>query len=193
MKKLSEQILKHKFIVLIVFFLLTLFSIFAMQMVKVNFDMVEYLPEDSKSTISINIMEEQFDKSPPNLRIMLEDVSVAKALEYKKLISQVDGVEGVTWMDDYVNVEQPLDMIDKSILETSYKDRNALIEVVVNDGEGLIATIAQLKEIVGEDGIVSGDAATLSFAQSSTNEEISKIMASFLIPIIIIILMISTS
>ena len=137
-------------------------------------------------------MEDQFDKSPPNLRIMLEGVSVAKALEYKKLISQVDGVEEVTWMDDYVNVEQPLDMIDKSILETSYKDRNALIEVVVNDGEGLIATIAQLKELVGEDGIVSGDAATLSFAQSSTNEEISKIMA-FLIPIIIVILMISTS
>ena len=192
MKKISEQILKHKFTVLIVFFLLTLFSIFAMQMVKVNFDMVDYLPEDSKSTISLNIMEEQFDKSPPNLRIMLEDVSVAKALEYKKLISQVDGVEEVTWVDDYVNVEQPLDMIDKSILETSYKDRNALIEVVVNDGEGLIATIAQLKELVGEDGIVSGDAATLSFAQSSTNEEISKIMA-FLTPIIIVILMISTS
>ena len=95
-------------------------------------------------------------------------------------------------MYDYVNVEQPLDMIDKSILETSYKDRNALIEVVVEDEEGLIATIAQLKTLVGEDGVVSGDAATLSFAQSSTNEEISKIMA-FLIPIIIFILMISTS
>ena len=36
---------------------------------------------------------------------MLEDVSVANALEYKNLISQVDGVEEVTWMDDYVNVE----------------------------------------------------------------------------------------
>ena len=45
-------------------------------MVRVNYDMVDYLPEDSKSTISLNLMQEQFDKSPSNVRVMLKNIDI---------------------------------------------------------------------------------------------------------------------
>ena len=192
MERFADKILKHKILVIIAFLLALVFSIFAQKFVEVNYDMADYLPDGSKSTISLNIMNEQFDKKPSNLRVMLEDISVSKALDYKKLIEKVDGVEEVTWMDDYVNIEQPLEMIDESILDTSYKDKNALLDVVVDEGEGLSETLENIKDIIGKDGIIAGPAATISFAQTSTSEEMSKIMA-FLIPIIILILMVSTS
>lgn len=192
MDKFAEKILKHKAIVLMIFILALVFSIIATPMVKVNYDMVEYLPEDSKSTVSINLMENEFSKKPPNLRVMLENVSISTALEYKNIIKNIEGVEDISWMDDFTNVGQPLEIIDESLLNSYYKDKNALIEVVVDDGEGLIAVIDKIKEAIGDKGIISGEAATLAFAQASTNEEVTKIMG-FLVPVIILILMISTS
>ena len=192
MDKFTEKILKHKLVVIVAFSLALIFSIFARSMVKVNYNMVDYLPEDSKSTVSLNVMEEQFNKKTPNVRVMLEDISISKTLEYKNKISQVEVVEEVTWMDDYVNIDQPLEMIDESIKDSYYKNEKALIDVVVNDKDGLIDTIQDIKDVIKDKGVVSGEAATLAFAQSSTSEEVSKIMA-FIIPVIIIILMISTS
>ncbi|MGL5692801.1 MAG: efflux RND transporter permease subunit [Peptostreptococcaceae bacterium] len=192
MDKFADKILKHKSLVIIVFSLALVFSIIATPLVKVNYNMVEYLPEDSKSTASINLMEEEFDKKPPNLRIMLEDITLSTALEYKEKLKGVSGVEDISWIDDFTNIEQPINMIDESLLNSYYKDNNALIDVVVNDEENLIETIENVKKVIGDKGIISGEAPTLAFAQSSTNEEVTKIMA-FLVPVIVIILMISTS
>ena len=43
----------------------------------------------------LDMMYEEYDQEVPNLRVMLYDVSIAEALDYKKQIEQVDGVEEV--------------------------------------------------------------------------------------------------
>ena len=193
MNWITDKILKHKIGVVIVFTLGLIFSIFASPLVGTNNNMVDYLPEDSKSTISLNLMNEKFEKGSPNMRIMLEDVSVSQVLSYKELISKIEGVKEINWLDDSVNIEQPLDMIDKDILDSWYKDNKALFTVLVDDdGDKLGDTIIKIKEVVGDKGVVAGDAVTDDYARTSTNNEISKIMA-FVIPVIIIVLMISTS
>lgn len=192
MKWLSENILKHKLLVLIAFFIAIVFSLFSSRLVKVNYDLAKYLPEDSPSTVALNLMNEKFEKGPPNLRVMIEEVSVPQALEYKEKISKVEGVKEIQWLDDSVNIEQPIEMIDSETLDSWYKDENALFSIVVDEGNGLHETIEQIKEIIGEKGYIEGEAATSDFAQTSTSQEISKIMI-FVIPLILIILIISTS
>ena len=88
MNWLAEKTIKHKGVIIIAFTLMIVFSIFAAPNVSINYQMADYLPEDSKSTVSLNLMNKEFDKSPPNVRIMLEDVSIAEALNYKEKISK---------------------------------------------------------------------------------------------------------
>ena len=38
-------------------------------------------------------MQEQFDKSPSNVRVMLKNIDIVEVLKYKNLISEIDGVK----------------------------------------------------------------------------------------------------
>ncbi|MGL5312094.1 MAG: efflux RND transporter permease subunit [Peptostreptococcaceae bacterium] len=192
MKWLAEKILKHKVLVIIAFTIAIVLSLFSSRLVNVNYELTKYLPEDSTSTTALNVMNEIFEKGPPNLRVMIEDVSVPEALEYKESISKVDGVKEIQWLDDSESIEQPIEMIDNSVLDSWYKDNNALFSIVVDDGNDLQETINNIKEIIKDKGYIEGQAATSAFAQESTGAEVSKIMV-FVIPLTLIVLIISTS
>ena len=192
MNWLTEKILKNKVAIILTFTLLLIFSVISAPKVSINYDMVDYLPEGSHSTTSIDVMNTEFDKGPPNVRIMLEDTTKVLALRYKEKLSKVEGVKEINWLDDSVNVEQPLEMIDEEVLNSWYKDNKPLFTLVIDEGNGMQETIKELKEIVGDKGVVAGSAVVSAFAMSSTDEEVKKIIM-FLIPTIIVILMISTS
>ena len=150
MNWLAEKTIKHKGVIIIAFTLMVVFSIFAAPNVSINYQMADYLPEDSKSTVSLNLMNEEFDKSPPNVRIMLEDVSIAEALNYKEKISKIEGVKEINWLDDSVNIDQPLDMIDTDTLKFfGIKTIMLLFTALVDKGDTLKQTIEDIKETVG--------------------------------------------
>lgn len=46
---------------------------------------------------------------------MVQNVTVPKALEYKEKLEKVDGVSSVTWLDDAVDITEPIEMQDKDI------------------------------------------------------------------------------
>ena len=192
MNWLTEKILKNKGAIIVIFTLLLVFSVFSVPKVGINYDMVDYLPEDSHSTKSIELMNVEFDKGPPNVRIMLEKSTIAEALSYKEKLSKVEGVKEINWLDDSVDINQPLDMIDEDTLNSWYKDNQPLFTLVIDEGNTMQQTISHINEIVGDKGVVAGSAVVNGFAMSSTDEEVKKIII-FLIPTIILILMISTS
>lgn len=191
MNWITNKILKHKKVVLIVFCLLSIISVFSMSFVKTNYNMMDYLPEDSSSTVALNIMDDAFDKKPPNVRVLIENISIPEALLYKEKIEKVKGVKEVNWLDDSVNVKEPLDFIEKKELDSWYKDGNALFTVLV-DENNLETPISGIREIIGDKGALSGTAVTTEYAEAATTKEISKIMA-IVIPMIFLILIISTS
>ena len=84
MDRISRFILKHRRGVILWVALLTLASCVLFFGTKVNYRMSDYLPKDAQSTKALRIMEEEFSGALPNLRVMVRDVSVAQALEYKK-------------------------------------------------------------------------------------------------------------
>lgn len=82
--------------------------------VSVNYDMNDYLPESSPSTVALNLMDEEFDGGVPNARVMVANVTIPEALAYKEQIEAVDGVTDVTWLDDAVSVNEPLEIQDQT-------------------------------------------------------------------------------
>lgn len=159
--------------------------------VPVNYNMTDYLPESAPSTLAIDVMEEEFDEDVANTRIMIEDVSIQETLEYKEKMEAVDGVSGVMWLDDVIDVKTPIEMADKDTVETYYLDNNALFTFTVDEGKEVEATNT-IYEIIGEENAMSGEALDTAVSQEMTGSETFN-AAAILIPIIILILLLSTT
>ena len=174
MKKLYKGITSKPKLVIIIFILFAVFCALIRGFVEVNYDINDYLPDDSKSTVSIDVMNKEFDGGIPNARVMIQDVTVAKALEYKDKISDIGGVSDVTWLDDSVDITQPLEVQDTDTVETYYKDNTALFSVTIEE-EHIIDAVSKIREIIGNDNAMEGSAVSTAVATESTVSEIYKI------------------
>ena len=162
--------------------------------VGVNYDMVDYLPDEAQSTTAVGIMGEEFSQAVPNANVLVHDLSLAQALAFKDKIAAVEGVEGVMWLDDVMDVTTPLQMADASMVETYYRDGAALFQVTVAEGaEGqAVPALRALVDGAGAGNAVSGEASDTAQTTASTGEEAGK-AALILVPIILLLLVLSTT
>lgn len=159
--------------------------------VSVNYNMTDYLPESAPSTKAIEVMTEEFDESVANTRVMIFDVSIQEALVYKRDIEAVDGVSGIMWLDDVIDIRTPIEMMDAELVETYYKNNHALFSFEVEGGKEVEAT-ETIYEIIGEENALAGEALDVAISQTATGQETFN-AALILIPAIIIILLLSTT
>lgn len=158
--------------------------------VPVNYNMTDYLPESAPSTEAMDVMEEEFDEDVANSRVMIQDIRIPKALEVKEKLEEIDGVSDVTWLDDVIDIKTPLETADKDTVESYYLNGNALFTFHIEDGKEVEATDA-IYDVIGEDNALSGDALDTAISQKATGQETMN-AAAILIPIIILILLLST-
>lgn len=191
MERVITWILKHKNIIVIIFTIAVIISAFTSQLVKVNYDMNDYLPEESSSSVALDVMDENFDSEIPNARVMVSNVTINEALLYKEQFQALEGVTDVIWLDDVISLYEPLSMQDNTIVDNYYIDEQALFTVTINDSLR-VETVNQLRDIIGDNGAMTGAAVNTAIATESTVVEIPKIIM-FSVPIIIFILILTTS
>lgn len=170
---------------------LTVLCAIATLKVSVNYDMTDYLPDDAGSTVAMDIMQEEFEGSVPTNRIMIQDVTIQEALEFKNKLEKIDGVSNVTWLDDAIDLKSPLEMADQGVVETYYKDNKALFSFSIREGEEVVIT-DNIYELIGEDNAMSGESLNTATQQKMAGTE-SMYAAALLVPIIILILVLSTN
>ncbi len=192
MKKFYNKIVNHPKLILGTFSVLFVICLILRQFIAVNYDMNDYLPPSSASTVALDVMEQEYDGGIPNARIMLEQVSIPEVLTYKAKIQSVDGVTDVTWLDDVVDITEPIETMDKDEVETYYKDENALLSVTIEE-EKRIQAVADIREIIGEENSMMGSAVSTAVATTSTVSEIRKIAIIAVILLLIILLLTTTS
>ena len=179
--------------IIIVFMILTVICTCLSTLVGVNYNFADYLPEDAPSTNALNVMEEEYSQPIPNMRVVIYDVSIPDALEYKEKIKKAEGVKEVTWLDDSIDIYQPLELADQDTVETWYKNSDALFSVTVSsDDTEKKAAVDAIREIIGDDNAMSGTAVTDVLSPVHTSQEIQKIMLIAL-PIVFIILLLTTT
>lgn len=191
MKKMYTWVVNHPKLIISVFAVLLVVAAICQQFISVNYDMNDYLPDDSPSTVALDKMDEEFGSGIPNARVMVSDVTIPEALEYKAAIEAVDGVTEVTWLDDAVSVEQPLETMDTDTIETYYKDDAALFSVTIAEDKRLSA-VSDIRDIIGDDNAMTGSAVSTAVATNSTVNEIRKI-AIIAVLFVIFVLTITTS
>lgn len=191
MDKFAMTIIKNRKKIIIFFIILSLISVGFTLFVDINYNMADYLPQKAISTKGIEVMNQEFTQAIPNVNVMVDYVSVMEALDIKKQILKVEGVSEVLWLDDVADLKIPLAMQDKDIVEGFYKDDSALFSVTIKKGaeaEG----IKEIREIIGPEGVIAGEAANETDMQNAAVAEVA-LATTILLPAIIIILILSTT
>lgn len=133
MDRYTTFILKHRKAIITVFLVLTVICGILSLQVGVNYKFADYLPDDAASTKALDTMEEEYSQSIPNVRVLIYKVSIPQALSYKEQLEAVDGVEAVTWLDDTINIYEPIENADPDTVDAWYKNSDALYSVTVSE------------------------------------------------------------
>ena len=191
MRKLYESIVNHKKTVIVAFVMAMIVSAVCSTMVNVNYDINDYLPDGTASTVALDTMNEEYDMSIPNARVMVSNLTVAQALEMKQKLSEIEGVEDVTWLDDVVDTDIPLETADKDTVENYYKDNKALFTVTINE-HTRIETVNAIRDLIGDNNSMAGAAINTAIAAQATNKEVKNIIF-LVIPICLAVLFLTSS
>ncbi len=189
-EKFFRGVVNHKKLVIILFLVSTIIFSFCNQFIEVNYDINSYLPNDSASTISLNLMKEEFDSKIPNARVMVSDVTIPQALEIKSKLQKIDGITEVSWLDDEQDPATPLETIEEETIQNYYKEGNALFSVTI-DNDKNIEAVKEIRQLIGKENAMTGSAVNTATATQATSTEIGKIVM-LAVPFTLFILLITT-
>lgn len=189
-EKFYRGVVSHKKLIILIFLVSSVFFGFSQQFVSVNYNMNDYLPDGTASTKALDLMTDEFGGGIPNARVMVSNVTVPQALEMKEKLLAVDGVSDVTWLDDEVDVNIPLETMDNDILENYYQEQNALFTVTI-EKDKILTAVNDIRELIGDKNAMTGTAVDTATATQSTTKEIKKIIM-MAVPFTLFVLMITT-
>lgn len=192
MGKIYSWVVNNPKKIIVIFVILAIAGAILQNLVEVNYNMKDYLPADSDSTVSLHVMNEEFGGGIPNARVMVKNVSLAEALEYKEKLKACEGVTDVLWLDDSVNIYEPLEMQDQQAVDAYYKDSAALFTVTIDDDDK-VATVDRIRDIIGDNNTMCGDAVSTAVATTGTVSEIAKISVIAVLAVLAILLLTTTS
>lgn len=217
MKKIIEKI--FSFIVRFrTFFLagwgvLLAVSVFLINSVQINYDSTQYLPKDSRTKEALEIMESEFGLKGQAI-LMIEDVSINEAVNYKKQLSNIEGVESIIWLDSFIDsdtLEQIRNTFSGTIdfedilgsipgINVFYRDGSALFQIMFEHDDHSLKTgaaITAIKKYLESTGARSkyalgGSAVSSYYMREMTKGEVVKITL-YVVPIVLLILLIFTN
>ena len=178
--------------VVLIFVLIAAVCALCQPLIAVNYDMNDYLPPDTASTLALNAMDAEYDGGVPNARVMVKNVTVPEALAYKRALEAIDGVTSVAWLDDAANVNQPLETLDQDTVSSYYQDGAALFSVTIAEDKR-IAAVDAIRELIGDDNAMSGSAVSTAVATTSTVTQIQIISVAAVAFVLLILLLTTTS
>jgi uncharacterized protein len=111
MGKFFNIILKYRKTTLILFLVVAFVSAALIPAVTINYDLSKYLPASSQSKVALDKLDREFGYEGASM-LMAEHISVAEALALKEKLEGIEGVGSVLWLDDIVDLNQPLSYIN---------------------------------------------------------------------------------
>jgi len=194
MDRLAKFIVTKRKALVVFFALATLVSVVLAPTVVINYDQTAYLPTDMPTRHALNVMAQEFGLHG-FAEVIAADIDLPTALQLKREISAVEGVQSVVWLDDAVDVNMPLPMLPQATVREFYAGGSARFHVTFVAGDHDLATgqaVQLLRQLHGGDVLVRGPAPEALNLRGTTTTEISTIIA-FVLPIFLLILFLATS
>ena len=172
MKNLSEKIVKHRILILVISLLLAIPATIGYIKTRINYDILVYLPEDIETIKGQNILTEEFGLGSYAF-VMVDDMSNKDMLNLEKKIKKIDGVGKVVSVADILDSGIPKEFLPNEIKEKIYKDNETIIMVTFKgstSSDETIEGLRQLRKVVNKNNISSMTAMVLDTMELSNKE-----------------------
>lgn len=173
MRGLSKLIAKKSKLILVIAMLLLIPSAIGFLKTDINYDILSYLPDNLSTTQAEKILKEDFNCGSLAMLIVenMEDKDVSKL---KEKVSKVDGVVDVLWIDDFLDLSVPKEMLPKDINDLLYTDNSTLMVIKLEEGSASLKTlnaVESIRNITGNQAFLSGMASIIKDTKDISDKE----------------------
>ena len=162
--RFSKAVVKHRILILIVVLVLMIPSVLGMAGTRINYDMLDYLPEDMETVIGQNELLEDFGKGAFSF-IIVEDMPAKDVATLKEKIEQVDHVETVLWYDSIADLSIPMELLPDKIYNEFNTENSTMMAVFFDtctSSDITMDAIREIRQIAGKQCFVSGMSALVT-------------------------------
>ena len=162
--RLSKAVVKNRVLILIVALLLLIPSVLGMVNTRINYDMLDYLPEDMDTVIGQNELLDEFGKGAFSL-IVVEDMPAKDVAALRKRIEAVEHVDSAVWYDSLTDLSVPMEILPEKIYN-EFNNGNATMLAVFFDSstsaDVTMDAIREIRSLAGKQCFVTGMSALVT-------------------------------
>ena len=162
--RFSKAVVKYRIPILIIAILHLLPSVFGMVGTRINYDMLDYLPDDFDTVIGQNELLEDFGKGAFSL-IVVEDMKPKDVAALCDKLEEVDHVETVLWYSTLADVSIPMEMLPDKLYNEFNRDNATMVAVFFDSATSADITMdasREIRSIAGKQCFVSGMSALVT-------------------------------
>ncbi|PNT91321.1 efflux RND transporter permease subunit [Clostridium thermosuccinogenes] len=156
--KFGKTVVKWCIPILILALILMIPSTFGFIGTRVNYDMLDYLPEDMETVIGQNELMKDFGKGAFSF-IIAENMSNKDVAALKEKITRVEHVDTVIWYDSLADLSIPMEMLPDEIYSAFNTENTTMMAVFFDSATSADVTmdaIREIRTICGKQCFVSG-------------------------------------
>lgn len=197
MERISKWIAKHSKIILLLAIILIIPAAFGYLKTDVNYDILSYLPEETSTMQAEKILKDDFGCGSVAM-LIVEDMPDKDVAKIKDKVAKLDGVKKALWVDDFVDLSVPKEILPKDMTDLLYNgDKSTMIIVMLKEGTATLTTqntVQQIRDIVGVQGFLSGMSGIIKDTKDCADGEMPLyvIIAGILTLIVLLLTMEST-
>ena len=171
--RLSKAVVKNRVLILIVALLLLIPSVLGMANTRINYDMLDYLPEDMDTVVGQNELLADFGKGAFSL-IVVEDMPAKDVAALRKRIEAVEHVDSAVWYDSLTDLSVPMEILPEKIYN-EFNNGNATMLAVFFDSstsaDVTMDAIREIRAIAGKQCFVTGMSALVTDLKDLCEQE----------------------
>lgn len=173
MRGLSKQIAKKSKLILVIAILLLIPSTIGFLKTDINYDILSYLPNDLSTTQAEEILKDNFDCGSLAM-LIIENMKDKDVSKLKEKLTTVEGVNDVLWIDDFLDLSVPKEMLPKDIKDLLYTENSTLMVIKLEEGSAALKTlnaVEEIRSITGKQAFLSGMASIIKDTKDISDKE----------------------
>lgn len=175
MIRFGKWVVKHRSLILIIGILLLIPSAFGYFHTRVNYDILNYLPDEIDTMKGQEIMVDEFGTGAFSMCVV-EGMSDKDISKMRKEMCKVDGVKDVLWYDSFLDLSVPVEMLPDSIKDVFVnKDADSTILFVLYpnsiSADETMEAIENLRKVMNKQCYLSGMSAVVTDTKNLSNKE----------------------
>ncbi len=147
----SRAVVKYRIPILVLALVLLIPSFFGMISTRINYDMLDYLPDDMDTVIGQNLLLEDFGKGAFSL-IVVEDMPSADIRRMTESLRSIEHVETVICYEDVADPTVPKELLPESLYKEFNSGDSTLMAVFFDTSTSADATMDAIREVRGAVG-----------------------------------------